>query len=205
MNRKKTDTGKQIKQEETMIVFTSEFRKGLRVLVETEPCMIVDFQHVNPGKGGAFVRTRLKSFITGNVLERTYRSGEKLEVPDMEEKQMQFLYKEGTDYHFMNEATYEQLYIDEKSLGDAKNYLKEGMVATILFYQGKTLGVDIQNFVELVIVQTEPGVKGNTAQNATKPAVLETGYTINVPLFVEEGDKVRIDTRSGEYMDRVLK
>jgi elongation factor P len=188
-----------------MIIFTSEFRKGLRVLVETEPCMIVDFQHVNPGKGGAFVRTRLKSFITGNVLERTYRSGEKLEVPDMEEKQMQFLYKEGADYHFMNEATYEQLFIDEKSLGDAKNYLKEGMVATILFYQGRSLGVDIQNFVELLIVSTEPGVKGNTAQNATKPAVLETGYTINVPLFVEEGDKVRIDTRTGDYMDRVLK
>ena len=112
-----------------------------------------------------------------------YRSGEKLEVPEMEEKQMQFLYKEGTDYHFMNEVTYEQLFIDEKSLGDAKNYLKEGMVATILFYQGKTLGVDIQNFVELLIVQTEPGVKGNTAQNATKPAVLETGYTIQRPSF----------------------
>jgi elongation factor P len=188
-----------------MVIFTSEFRKGLKVLVENEPCMIVEFQHVNPGKGGAFVRTRLKSFITGNVLERTYRSGEKLEVPEMEEKQMQFLYKEGTDYHFMNEVTYEQLFIDEKNLGDAKNYLKEGMVATILFYQGKTLGVDIQNFVELLIVSTEPGVKGNTAQNATKPAVLETGYTINVPLFVEEGDKVRIDTRTGSYMDRVLK
>jgi elongation factor P len=188
-----------------MVVFTSEFRKGLKVLVENEPCMIVESQHVNPGKGGAFVRTRLKSFITGNVLERTYRSGEKLEVPEMEEKQMQFLYKEGADYHFMNEVTYEQLFIDEKSLGDAKNYLKEGMVATILFYQGKTLGVDIQNFVELLIVSTEPGVKGNTAQNATKPAVLETGYTINVPLFVEEGDKVRIDTRTGDYMDRVLK
>ncbi len=186
-----------------MIISTSEFRKGVKVLVENEPCMIVEFQHVNPGKGGAFVRTRLKSFITGNILERTYRSGEKLEVPEMEEKQMQFLYKEGTDYHFMNEVTYEQIFIDEKSLGEAKNYLKEGMVATILFYQGRTLGVDIQNFVELLIVQTEPGVKGNTAQNATKPAVLETGYTINVPLFVEEGDKVRIDTRTGEYMDRV--
>ncbi len=188
-----------------MIISTSEFRKGVKVLVENEPCLIVDFQHVNPGKGGAFVRTRLKSFITGNILERTYRSGEKLEVPEMEEKQMQFLYKEGTDYHFMNEVTYEQIFIDEKNLGEAKNYLKEGMVATILFYQGRTLGVDIQNFVELLIVQTEPGVKGNTAQNATKPAVLETGYTINVPLFVEEGDKVRIDTRTGEYMDRVLK
>ncbi|MBA4391436.1 MAG: elongation factor P [Syntrophus sp. (in: bacteria)] len=188
-----------------MVISTSEFRKGVRVLMDNEPFLIVDFQHVNPGKGGAFVRTRLKSFISGNVLDRTFRSGEKLDVPDMEEKQMQFLYKEGTDYHFMNENTYEQIFIDEKSLGDTKNYLKEGMVAMILFYQGKTLGVDMQNFVELLIVQTEPGVKGNTAQNATKPAVLETGYAIQVPLFVEEGDTVRIDTRTGDYMDRVLK
>ncbi len=188
-----------------MVISTSEFRKGLRVLMENEPFLIVDFQHVNPGKGGAFVRTRLKSFISGNVLDRTFRSGEKLDVPEMEEKQMQFLYKEGTDYHFMNENTYEQIFIDEKSLGDTKNYLKEGMVVMMLFYQEKTLGVDIQNFVELLITQTEPGVKGNTAQNATKPAVLETGYTIQVPLFVEEGDTVRIDTRTGDYMDRVLK
>lgn len=188
-----------------MVISTSEFRKGVRVLMDNEPFLIVDFQHVNPGKGGAFVRTRLKSFISGNVLDKTFRSGEKLDVPDMEEKQMQFLYKEGTDYHFMNENTYEQIFIDEKSLGDTKNYLKEGMVAMILFYQGKTLGVDMQNFVELLIVQTEPGVKGNTAQNATKPAILETGYAIQVPLFVEEGDTVRIDTRTGDYMDRVLK
>lgn len=188
-----------------MVISTSEFRKGLRVLMDNEPFLIVDFQHVNPGKGGAFVRTRLKSFISGNVLDRTFRSGEKLDVPDMEEKQMQFLYKEGNDYHFMNENTYEQIFIDEKSLGDTKNYLKEGMVVMMLFYQEKTLGVDIQNFVELLITQTEPGVKGNTAQNATKPAVLETGYTIQVPLFVEEGDTVRIDTRTGDYMDRVLK
>jgi elongation factor P len=188
-----------------MVISTSEFRKGLRVLMDNEPFLIVDFQHVNPGKGGAFVRTRLKSYISGNVLDRTFRSGEKLDVPEMEEKQMQFLYKEGTDYHFMNENTYEQMFIDEKSLGDTKNYLKEGMVVMMLFYQEKTLGVDIQNFVELLITQTEPGVKGNTAQNATKPAVLETGYTIQVPLFVEEGDTVRIDTRTGDYMDRVLK
>ena len=188
-----------------MVISTSEFRKGLRVLMENEPFLIVDFQHVNPGKGGAFVRTRLKSFISGNVLDRTFRSGEKLDVPEMEEKQMQFLYKEGTDYHFMNENTYEQIFIDEKSLGDTKNYLKEGMVVMMLFYQEKTLGVDIQNFVELLITQTEPRVKGNTAHNATKPAVLETGYTIQVPLFVEEGDTVRIDTRTGDYMDRVLK
>ncbi|HVN95433.1 MAG TPA: elongation factor P [Syntrophorhabdaceae bacterium] len=188
-----------------MIVSTSEFRKGLRILVDNEPFVIVDFQHVKPGKGGAFVRTRLKSLVSGNVLDRTYRSGDKAEVPEMEEKAMQFLYKEDVNYHFMDQNTYDQLFIDEKSLGDAKNYLKEGMVATILFYQGRTLGVDIQNFVELRIVQAEPGVKGDTAQNATKPAVLETGYTIQVPLFVEEGDTVRIDTRTGDYMDRVLK
>ena len=187
------------------IVSTSEFRKGLKILHENEPFVIVDFQHVKPGKGGAFVRTRIKSLITGNVLDRTYRSGDKAEVPDLEEKEMQFLYKEGDDYHFMDQNTYDQLFIDEKSLGDAKNYLKDGMVINVLFYLGKTIGIDIQNFVELTITQTEPGIKGDTAQNATKPAVLETGYTINVPLFVEEGDKVRIDTRTGEYMDRVLK
>jgi elongation factor P len=188
-----------------MIVSTSEFRKGLKILVENEPFVIVDFQHVKPGKGGAFVRTRVKSLIAGNVLDKTFRSGDKFEVPDMEEKQMQFLYKESADYHFMDENTYEQIFLDEKSLGDTKNYLKEGMVATILFYKGNTLGVDIQNFVELLVAQTEPGIKGDTAQNATKPAMLETGYTINVPLFVEEGDTVRIDTRTGSYMDRVLK
>lgn len=188
-----------------MIVSTSEFRKGLRVLVDNEPFVIVDFQHVKPGKGGAFVRTRLKSLVTGNVLDRTIRSGEKLDVPEMDEKQMQFLYKEGSDYHFMDQNTYEQIFLDEKSLGDTKNYLKEGMVVMILFYQGRTLGVDMQNFVELIVTQTEPGAKGDTAQNATKPAILETGYTIQVPLFVEEGDTVRIDTRTGDYMDRVLK
>jgi elongation factor P len=139
-----------------MIVSTSEFRKGLRVLVDNEPFMIVDFQHVKPGKGGAFVRTRLKSFVTGNVLDRTYRSGEKLEVPDMEEKQMQFLYKEGTNYHFMNEVTYDQIFIDEESLGDARTTSREGMVATILFYQGKHWALDIQNFVSSSLPRPNP-------------------------------------------------
>lgn len=188
-----------------MIVDTTEFRKGLRILQDNEPFSIVEFQHVKPGKGGAFVRTRLKSFITGNVLDKTFRSGDKLEVPDMEEKQMQFLYREGNQYYFMDEATYDQIFIDEKGLGDTKNYLKESMVITVLFYNGKTIGVDMQNFVNLTVSQTEPGIKGDTAQNATKPAVLETGHTVQVPLFVEEGDVVRVDTRTGAYIERVQK
>ncbi|HOT41429.1 MAG TPA: elongation factor P [Syntrophorhabdaceae bacterium] len=188
-----------------MIVSTSEFRKGLRILLEKEPFVIVDFQHVKPGKGAAFVKTRVKSLITGNVLDKTFRSGEKFEEPDLEEKQMQYLYKEGDKFYFMDVDNYEQLFIDEKNLGDAKNYLKEGMTITVLFHNGETIGVEIQNFVNLQIVKTEPGIKGDTAQNATKPALLETGYTIQVPLFVDEGDVVKIDTRTGEYVERVSK
>jgi elongation factor P len=186
-----------------MVVFTADFRKGLRILVDNEPFVIVEFQHVKPGKGGAFVRTRLKSLVSGNVLERTYRSGDKAEVPEMEERQMQYLYKEGDRYFFMDENTYDQLFIDEDQLGDAKNYLKEGLVISVLIYQGKTIGVEVPNFVNLLIVETEPGIRGDTAQNATKPALLETGYTIQVPLFVEQDEMVRIDTRTGQYMERV--
>jgi elongation factor P len=188
-----------------MVITTPEFRKGLRILVDNEPFAIVDFQHVKPGKGGAFVRTRLKSLITGNVLERTYRSGDKAEVPDVEEKQMQYLYKEVDRYYFMDTSNYDQIHIDEENLGDAKNYLKEGMVIAVLFYKGNTIGIEVQNFVNLLVTNTEPGMKGDTAQNATKPAVLETGYSIQVPLFVEEGDMVRIDTRTGQYLERAAK
>jgi len=186
-----------------MLASTAEFRKGLRVLVDNEPYVIVEFQHVKPGKGGAFVRTRLKSLVSGNVLDRTFRSGDKLELPEMEERDMQFLYKEGDRYFFMDTNNYDQFDIGEEYLGDAKNYLKEGLVIEVLMYQGRTIGVEVQNFVSLKIVSTEPGAKGDTAQNATKPAVLETGYTIQVPLFVEQGETVRIDTRTGQYMDRV--
>lgn len=188
-----------------MIVSTSEFRKGLRILLEKEPFVIIDFQHVKPGKGGAFVKTRVKSLITGNVLDKTFRSGEKFEEPDLEEKDMQYLYREDDKYYFMDVNNYEQLFISEKNLGDTKNYLKEGMTIAVLFHNNATIGVEIQNFVNLQIVKTEPGIKGDTAQNATKPALLETGYTIQVPLFVDEGDIVKIDTRTGEYVERVLK
>ncbi|MDR2018456.1 MAG: elongation factor P [Syntrophobacterales bacterium] len=186
-----------------MVVSTSEFRKGLRILVENEPFVIVEFQHVKPGKGGAFVRTRLKSLVSGNVLDRTYRSGDKADVPELEEREMQFLYKESSNYYFMDQNTYDQMFIDEKQLGDARYYLKEGLVIQVLIYQGKTIGVEVPNFVTLAITQTEPGIRGDTAQNATKPAMLETGYTIQVPLFVEQGETVKIDTRTGQYMERV--
>jgi elongation factor P len=188
-----------------MMASTSEFRKGLRILMDNEPFVIVDFQHVKPGKGGAFVRTRIKSLISGNVLDRTFRSGDKVELPELEEKQMQFLYKEGDKFYFMDTNTYDQIYIDEKGLGDARNYIKEGLVIEVLIYQGNPIGVEIQNFVNLQIVKTEPGIRGDTATNVTKPALLESGYTIQVPLFVEEGEVVKIDTRTGQYIERVSK
>lgn len=188
-----------------MMASTSEFRKGLRILLEDEPFVIVDFQHVKPGKGGAFVRTRIKSLVTGNVLDRTFRSGDKVDLPELEESQMQFLYKEEDKFYFMDTNTYDQIFINEKSLGDAKNYIKEGLTIEVLFYKGNPIGVEIQNFVDLKIVKTEPGIRGDTATNVTKPALLESGYTIQVPLFVEEGEVVKIDTRTGQYIERVSK
>jgi len=188
------------------MAFTNEFRKGLKVLLDNdEPFTIVEFQHVKPGKGGAFVRTRLKSLVTGNVLDRTFKSGDKVEVPEMEEKEMQFMYKEGVNYYFMDVNTYDQLFVEEENLGDAKNFVKEGLTINVSFYKGKAIGVDMPNFVDMTIVKTEPGMKGDTAQNATKPAELETGYVLQVPLFLEEGDMIKIDTRSGEYITRVSK
>ncbi len=188
-----------------MQISTSEFRKGLKVLVDGEPYVIVDFQHVKPGKGGAFVRTRIKSLITGNVLDVTFRSGEKLELLELEEKKMQYLYREGTRYYFMDQETYDQVFIEEASLKEATNFLTEGLVITVSFYKGNPIGVELPNFVDLRVVKTEPGIRGDTAQSATKPATLETGYTLQVPLFVNEGDIVKIDTRTGEYIERVMK
>ncbi len=188
-----------------MIASTAEFRKGLKILVDNEPFVIVEFQHVKPGKGGAFVKTRIKSLVTGNVLDRTFRSGDKVEIPDVEEREMQYLYKEEDRYYFMDTSTYDQLFVPETNLGDAVNYLKDGLVISLSFYKGKAIGVEVPNFVDMKVVKTEPGIKGDTAQNATKPAVLESGYTLQVPLFLEEGDVVKIDTRTGQYITRVAK
>ena len=182
---------------------TPDFRKGLRIEINGEPFTIVDFLHVKPGKGGAFVRTTMKSLITGNVLERTFRSGEKVDKPDLEEKEMQFLYESEGEYHFMDMETYEQLFLTADQLGDNKGYLQENVVCTVLFHNGKPLGVEVPIFVELAVANTEPGVRGDTASGGSKPATLITGLVVQVPLFVNEGEVLKIDTRTGKYIERV--
>jgi elongation factor P len=186
-----------------MTVSTADFRKGLKVELEGEPYIITDFLHVKPGKGGAFIRTKLKSLVTGNVIDRTFRSGEKVETPDMEEKTMQYLYHEGDTYHFMDSATYEQFTLAGNLLGSDSNFLQENVEVKILFHNGQPIGVELPLFVELTIKQTEPGVKGDTASGGTKPATVETGAVIQVPLFLNEGDVIKVDTRTGEYIERV--
>ncbi len=182
---------------------TPDFRKGLKIEINGEPFTIVDFLHVKPGKGGAFVRTTLKSLTSGNVLERTFRSGEKIDKPNLEEKEMQYLYESEGEFHFMENETYEQLFLTQDQLGAAKNYLQENVVVTVLFHNGKPIGVDVPIFVELPVVATEPGVRGDTASGGSKPATLQTGLTVQVPFFVNEGDILKIDTRTGKYIERV--
>lgn len=184
-------------------VDTTAFRNGLKIEIDDHPYEIVDFQHVKPGKGAAFVRTKYKSLLNGNVLEKNFRSGDKFVRPDIEEKQMQFLYKEGTDYHFMDQKTYDQTFVSEDKLGDAKNFMKENTDVSILFYRGQAIGVTVPNTMELKVTHCDPGMKGDTVSGASKPATLETGFVVNVPLFVEEGDTLKIDTRTGEYLTRV--
>ena len=165
---------------------------------------VVEFQHVKPGKGAAFVRTKLKNVITGAVLERTFNPSEKLQGAEIEKKDMQYLYNDGDLYYFMDNETYEQLPLNKDELGDTLKYLKDNMVVKILSFKGKVFAVEPPIFVELEITYTEPGFAGNTAgAGQTKPAELETGYKINVPLFVNTGDIIRIDTRTGEYMERI--
>lgn len=185
------------------VIDTSEFRKGLKIEIEGEPFEIVDFQHVKPGKGSAFVRTSLRSLISGRVLQPTFKSGDKVGKPDIEEREMQFLYKQGDDYYFMDNKTYEQTFLGEKVLGEQRFFLKENINASILFFNGKAIGVSLPNSVDLKVVKCDPGVRGDTVSGATKPAELETGYSVNVPLFINEGDVLKIDTRDGKYLTRV--
>jgi len=183
---------------------TSEFRNGLILRIDNDLYSIVEFQHVKPGKGGAFVRTKLKNLKTGQVLDKTYRSGEKVEDVRVENRTMQFLYKQGEDqYVFMNTDTYEQIFISKDILGKATDYLIEGMEVEILFDGNEPININLPIFVELEVTKTEPGVKGNTATGGTKPATLETGRVIQVPLFINQGEKVKVDTRSDEYIERV--
>ena len=185
------------------MITTAEFRNGSRLLVEGDPFYIVEFQHVKPGKGGAFVRTKLKSYITGNVLDRTFRSGERFEEPDLEEREMQFLYATGDDFTFMDTETYEQLTFAKKQLGENADLLKENMTVKILIYEHRPIDVELPIFIELKVVDAEPGVRGDTASGGTKPAIVETGATIKVPLYLEVGTVIKIDTRTRAYVERV--
>ncbi len=185
---------------------TSDFRNGLKVEVEGEPYTIVYFQFVKPGKGTAFTRTKLKSILSGSVIERTFRTGETVGVPDVEEQPMQFLYATGDTYTFMNTETFEQVELDRKLLGDDANFLKENLEVSVLFYKGRAVNMTLPNFIEAQVVQTEPAVKGNTSGNVLKSAKLDCGAEIGVPIFVNEGDWLKVDTREGgSYVSRIQK
>lgn len=186
------------------MISTSDFRKGLKVEFKGEPCEIVDFQHVKMGRGGAIVRTKLKNLKTGAVLEETFRSGEKLERPGLEEKTMQYLYSQGDEFYFMDLETYEQVPVTLSLLGEAKNFLRENMTVKILYHKDVPISVEVPTFVELVVTKTDPaGFRGDTASGGGKPATLETGAVVKVPFHINEGDTIRVDTRTSEYIERV--
>jgi elongation factor P len=184
-------------------ITTNDLKNGITLDLDNGLFQVVEFQHVKPGKGGAFVRTKLRNVRTGAVLERTFNAGVRVEQAIVDRQDMQFLYRDGDDFVFMNTATYDQLHVTPSQLGEAAGYLVEGAVAQIAQHQGTIIGVEIPASVELAVAQTEPGVQGDRVSGARKPARLETGKTIQVPLFVNIGDKVKVDTRSGEYITRV--
>jgi elongation factor P len=181
---------------------TSEFKKGLKIELDGVPYAIVEFLHVKPGKGGAFVRTKIKNLLTGKVLDQTFRSGEKVKRPDLVEREMQFLYREGDSFYLMDNENYEQLALTADQLGDAVLFLTENLNVKVLFFNQQPVTAELPNFVELTVAQTEPGVKGDTASGGSKPATLETGAVIQVPLFINVGDRLRVDTRTGAYIER---
>jgi len=185
------------------MISVNDFKTGLTIELDNGLWTVVEFLHVKPGKGSAFVRSKLKNVMTGQVVEKTFRAGEKVAKATLDRREMQYLYKEGTDYVMMDNETYDQLHVSEDQVGDGKKYLKENMNVMILLYDGRIIGVDIPAHVELQVVDTPPSEKGNTSQGGTKPATLETGAVVNVPFFVANGDTIRVDTRTNEYLDRV--
>jgi elongation factor P len=186
-----------------MAVTTSNFKNGMCIIYDQKRWIIVEFQHVKPGKGGAFVRTKLKELTTGRVVDVTFRAGEKVEDVRVETKRMQYLYKDGNTFYFMDSGTYEQIELDAGFVGDAAKWLLENDEVEVVTADGDYIGVEPPMFVELAVVETEPGFKGDTVQGGTKPATLETGAVVQVPMFVESGDRLKIDTRDGRYVTRV--
>ena len=185
------------------MISAGEFRNGVTFELDGNVFQIVEFQHVKPGKGAAFVRTKLKNVITGGVVEKTFRPTEKMPKAHIERKDYEYLYNDGDLYYFMDQESYEQMPLNGDQLGDSLKFVKENMVVKVLSYKGSVFGVEPPTFVELEVTETEPGFKGDTSTGATKPATLETGATIMVPLFVNQNDFIRVDTRTGEYMERV--
>ena len=186
------------------MIATTNFRKGIKILYNNEPYIVLDYHHVKPGKGGAFVRTKMKNMITGFLREETFRSGQKFPEPDLQYHKMQYLYVDGGLYYFMDQKNFDQVAFNQDQISDVLDYLKEQEVYTILYFDKKPISVTPPMFIELMIAKTPPGVKGDTAQGAgTKPATLETGLVVQVPLFVNEGDYIKIDTREGTYIERV--
>jgi elongation factor P len=182
---------------------TADFKRGLKIELDGAPFVIVDFQHVKPGKGGAFVRTKLKNLLTGRVLDQTFRSGERVKRPDLMEREMQYLYREGNHFCMMDNETFEQFMLTEDQVGEGRLFLTENLNVKVLFFNQQAVAVEIPNFVELTVAQTDPGLRGDTATGGTKPATLESGAVIQVPLFINEGDRVKVDTRTGSYIERV--
>lgn len=185
------------------MVLAGSLKKGMTVVIDDQVCLIIDFQHVKPGKGAAFVRTKVKNIMTGVIVEKTLNPSDKFPRAHIETKEMQYLYNDGNLYYFMDTESYEQIPLDESQVEDAINYINENMNVKIKFYEGEAFSVEPPNFVELKVAQTEPGVRGDTASGGTKPATLETGAVINVPLFINIGDVIRVDTRTDEYIERV--
>jgi len=184
-------------------ISTADFRTGLTIEANGNIFQIIEFQHVKPGKGGAFVRTKLRNLRTGSVTDKTFRAGERMEQAIIERRSMQYLYRAGDEYTFMDAETFDQTSLPASSIGDGASYLKPDMEVSVVQYGDELLGVDIPNTVDLVVSQTDPGLRGDTATGGSKPATLETGAIVDVPLFINEGDVIRVDTRSGQYVQRV--
>lgn len=182
---------------------TSDFKKGLKILIDGQPYAIVDFQHVKPGKGNQFTRTKMRNIITGSNLEKTFKSGEKFEVPDVASRDCQFLYQDENGFHFMDKENYNQHMIHADDVGDTSHYLIENLEVTMLFFNGRAIGIDVPNTVNLKVTQTDPGLKGSTVTGGSKPATLETGLVVSVPLHINEGDLLKVDSRTGDYIERV--
>lgn len=184
---------------------TADFRTGMIIVYNGALCKIVEYQHSKMGRAGAVVRTKLKNIISGQVLENTFRSGEKVEEARVEARDMEYLYNDGDNYYVMDQETFDQIPLSKDMLGDAVNYIKENMMIKTLVYNEKPIGIDLPTAVVLEVTQTEPGARGDTATNVNKPAILETGLEVNVPIFINEGDLIKVDTRNGAYLERMKK